>query len=136
PTPKDYVGQPHFTFKIDKPTQLSRITIWDYPEQFAPNQLWYYRGNPRYFEIWGSNNPSPDGSWDNWFLLGSFENVKPSGLPYGQLTTEDREVAAGGFNYNFNIDVPKTEYIRIKNIENWMGTTWMSLTEVQLYGGE
>ena len=52
-------------------------------------------GHPKHFELWGSNNPNPDGSFDDsWVLLSEYESVKPSGGGVNDaLTTEDQEAA-------------------------------------------
>lgn len=124
------------TIDLGVAAKLSRIKIWTYAEFMGNSKaLYYYRGCMRYFEIWGcTETPSQDGSWDQWFQLGDYVNVKPSGLPYGQNSAEDDAAAQAGFNYDFRIDVPKTRYLRFKNKENWMGTKWMDITEIQLYG--
>jgi hypothetical protein len=56
----------------------------------------YSGSGPRTFELWGSNDPNPDGSWDDsWHLLGEFEQFKPSGYGEGRevgpITDEDRD---------------------------------------------
>ncbi|MXV16460.1 DUF5000 domain-containing lipoprotein [Hufsiella ginkgonis] len=127
---------PHsITFDVGQLAQLSRIVIWDYPETINGLKTWFYRGNMKNFEIWGSANPNPDGSYDSWYKLGTYTSVKPSGIAtYGELTQEDRDIAAAGFSWKFRIDVPKLRYLRIKCINNWMGTQFLMITEVQVYG--
>lgn len=124
------------TIDLGVAAKLSRIKIWTYAEFMGNSKsLYYYRGCMRYFEVWGcTETPAQDGSWDQWFQLGDFINAKPSGLPYGQNSAEDDAAAQAGFNYDFRIDVPKTRYLRFRNKENWMGTKWMDITEIQLYG--
>lgn len=129
-------SKPQFiTFDMGQTAKLSRIKVWNYSEFMSDgNHQFYYRGQMRFFEIWGSQNPSSDGSWDNWVKLGTFENIKPSGLPYGQTSTEDWDTAIAGFDYEFDPSAPKVRYLRIKSLENWMGTTWFEILEVSLYG--
>ncbi|WP_162915408.1 DUF5000 domain-containing lipoprotein [Paraflavitalea soli] len=122
------------TFEIGRLTQLSRIVIWDYAEYLNSGRGYYYGGNPRKFEIWASPNPPLDGSWSNWTLMAACEEVKPSGLPYGQLTNEDRTAGMAGFNWDLRADVSKMRYIRIKCNQNWSGGFYQSLSEVQVYG--
>lgn len=122
------------TFDVGKLAQLSRIVIWDYPEYLNSGRTFFYAGNPRLFEIWGSDNPPMDGSWNNWTLLASCEEIKPSGLPYGQNSSEDRTLGFAGFNWDLRTDVSKMRYIRIKCIENWAGSYYLGLSEVQVYG--
>lgn len=58
-------------------------------------------GHPKHFELWGSNEPNPDGSFDDsWVLLSEYESVKPSGGGVNDaLTTEDQEAAKNGENF-------------------------------------
>lgn len=128
-------GNPQWvTFDAGQLAKMSRIVIWDYPEYTNNGRMYYYGGNLKDFEIWGSDNPPADGSWNNWVLLGHFNSVKPSGLPYGQQSTEDYELANRGLSYDFDVAAPKVRYIRIKSNKNWQGTSFMSIAEVQLYG--
>jgi len=123
------------TIDLGQTANLSRIKMWNYAEYMGNgDDQFFYRGQMRFFEIWGSDNPNPDGSWDSWTKIGSFENIKPSGLPYGQNSAEDRAVAQAGFDYNFDSDAPKVKYLRFKCLENWEGTTWFEILEVSVYG--
>jgi hypothetical protein len=128
-------GKPSvITFDIGKLAQLSRVMIWDYPEYLNSGRAFFYAGNPRLFEIWASPNPPLDGSWVNWTLMATCQEVKPSGLPYGQSSSDDRTLGFAGFNWNLRTDVSKMRYIRIKCNQNWAGSYFMSLGEVQVYG--
>jgi hypothetical protein len=122
------------TFDLGQTAQLSRIVIWDYPEYLNTGRTYYYAGDMRKFEIWGSNNPSSDGSWANWTKLGTYEQIKPSGSAYASQSDEDFQTARAGFSWSFRVDVPKFRYVRIKNNQNWVGTTFMTISEVQVYG--
>ena len=65
----------------------------DYPNQhlldmYGPKdkrhpEMWE-NGNPKKFNVYATNNPSPDGSNDGWTLLKTFTSVKPSGYDSGQ----------------------------------------------------
>ncbi len=123
------------TIDLGQLAKLSRIKIWNYAEFMSNGQhQFYYRGQLRFFEIWGSVSPNPDGSWDSWVRLGSFENIKPSGSPYGTTTQEDWSKAVPGFDYDFDPNAPKVRYLRFKSLQNWMGTTWFEIKEISLYG--
>ena len=121
------------TIDLGKLSLLSRIVIWDYPE-YLNGRTYYYGGNLKEFEIWGSDNPPADGSYNNWVKLGTFVAKKPSGSAYGVNTSEDVATGAAGINYTFDLGTPKVKYIRIKNNKNWQGTTFMSIGEIQVYG--
>jgi hypothetical protein len=135
-TPPTITDQgPHsITFDLGQLAQLSRLVIWDYPETISGRKTYYYRGNIKNFEIWGSDNPNPDGSYASWFKLGTYTSVKPSGLPYGEVSDEDQTTAAAGLSYDLDINVPKLRYLRIKCINNWQGTNFLMISEVQAYG--
>lgn len=122
------------TFDVGRLAKLSRIVIWDYPEYTNSGRMFYQGGNMKNFEIWGSDNPPSDGSFTNWHKLGQYEQIKPSGTPVGQQTTEDSQLAAAGFSWDFDISVPKCRYVRIVCNKNWSGTTFMAIGEVQVYG--
>ena len=122
------------TFDTGVTAKMSRIVIWDYPEYTNTGRMYFFAGNLRNFEVWGSTNPPSDGSWDNWHLLGTYESVKPSGLPSGQQSDEDYQLANGGLSYDFDVSAPKVRYLRIKSNRNWQGSTFMSIAELQVYG--
>ncbi|AXP81478.1 hypothetical protein CJ739_2405 [Mariniflexile rhizosphaerae] len=127
-------GQHIVTIDTGVLAQMSRIVIWDYPEYYN-GRTYYYIGNLKEFEIYGSANPNPDGSLDDsWIKLGSYNAVKPSGLPFGEQTDEDYQVANAGFSWDFESDAPKVRYLRIKSLKNWAGIGSMSIGEIQVYG--
>lgn len=129
------VGSQWVTFDMGQSAILSRIVIWNYPEYLNSGRMYYYGGNLKKFEIWGSDNPAADGSYTNWKLLGSFDSKKPSGSAYGVQTAEDYTFANNGISYTFPAGGnQKVRYLRIKSISNWQGTTFMSIAELQCYG--
>lgn len=135
-TPPTITDQgPHsITFDLGQAAQLSRLVIWDYPETVSGRKTYYYRGNMKNFEIWGSADPNADGTYDSWLKLGTYQSVKPSGLPYGEVSDEDQATASAGLSYDLDINVPKLRYLRIKCLNNWQGTNFLMITEVQAYG--
>lgn len=122
------------TFDTGTLAKMSRIVIWDYPEYTNTGRMYFFGGNLRHFEVWGSTNPPSNGSWDNWHLLGTFESIKPSGLPVGQQSDEDYQMANSGLSYDFDIEAPRVRYLRIRSNRNWQGSTFMSIAEIQVYG--
>lgn len=127
-------GQHVVTFDTGVLAKMSRIVIWDYPEYYN-GRTYYYIGDLKEFEIWGSASPNPDGSLDSsWFKLGTYNAVKPSGLPFGQQTTEDYDTAVAGFSWEFDVNAPKVRYLRIVSLKNWAGIGTMAIGEVQVYG--
>lgn len=121
---------PHWlTIDIGQTAMLSRIRVNAY---WTTNYNWLFnRQSPRYFEIWASNNPSQSGSWENWDKLGSFESVKPSGLPLGEFTNEDLAVGAAGEDFTLPYNGVSYRYIRFVTINTWdtrPNTYWGELT--------
>jgi len=89
-------------------------------------------------EIWGSVDPNSNGSWDDsWTYLMTIESVKPSGLPMGQLSDEDRQLILDGEEFTFPSDIPPVKYIRFKILETWSGAKnqWFMM-EVSFWGSE
>ncbi|HUP11972.1 MAG TPA: DUF5000 domain-containing lipoprotein, partial [Niastella sp.] len=87
------------------------------------------------FEIYGSTNPTTDGSLDNsWALLGSYEVVKPSALPYGNDNALDQATGSAGFNYEKPLTAPRVKYLRIRCLENFAGGTAQSINEISVFG--
>jgi hypothetical protein len=123
---------PHMvTIDLGVTTRLSRIWIRPWPE----GTRFYYLSTMKRFEIYGSINPASDGSLDNsWTLLGSYEVVKPSALPYGTDNANDQAIAGAGFNYEIPLTAPRVKYIRIRCLENFAGGTAQSINEISVYG--
>jgi hypothetical protein len=116
-----------FTFDMGQQASLAKMKIWQ-----RTSALYNY-GNPKRFEIYGSNSPNADGSYDSWTKLASFTSVKPSGLPTGQTTQADADFAAAGEPFNFPADLPAYRYIRFKVLETWGGTNYFHLIELTMY---
>lgn len=93
----------------------------------------FYAGDPKEVEIWGSNAPASDGSWDSWTLLGDFKCMTPSGTD-GKPTAEDFQKASiDGENFNLPTGIPAVRYIRFKVVDTWGGTSYMWISELTFY---
>src|SRR3546814_801940 len=91
-----------FQFDLGERAKLSRFRIWGIRKGRE-----YSSGNIREFEIWGSDDPSPDGSYDGWTLMGEYEVIRPSGLSVGdELTTEAIATAEAGFDLLVSPNAP------------------------------
>ena len=121
------------TFDIGQITKLSRLHIWNFSEPIGGQQLYYYLGAMKQFRIWGANELN-DGDLSGWTLLGEYEVVKPSGLPYAQENNDDLVAARDGADYEIPIDAPAVRYLRIQCLENWAGGEFMAVSEVQVFG--
>lgn len=115
-----------FSLDMGAAYRLSRLKIWQ-----RMSGLYNY-GNPKRFEVWGSNNPNADGSWDSWTQLGTFTTVKPSGLPVGENSEEDQLTAEAGDTYTFP-EIQEFRYLRFKVLETWGGTNYFHIVELSLY---
>ncbi|WP_439647541.1 DUF4959 domain-containing protein [Abyssalbus ytuae] len=127
------VGNHLVTWDIGRQTKLSRLRIWQFSEPIGGQRLYYYLGAMRYFRIWGANELN-DGDLSGWTLLGEYEVIKPSGLPYAQEDNNDLVAAQDGVDYEISIDKPAVRYLRIECIENWAGGQYMAVSEVEVYG--
>lgn len=121
-----------FTIDLGKKSKFSRMVVFQAPTE-RPSYAYNY-GTPRTYEVWGSNSPNPDGSFDGWTLLIHCESVKPSGSPVGERTPEDSAYALAGENYNFPTETEAYRYIRFKTIRSWTGAQNLMLTQLDLYG--
>lgn len=122
-----------FSFDMGVTAKLSRLK-WFMRSGDAATWYYYSLHNPRNVEIWGSNNPSPDGSWDSWTLLTTHEQIKPSGLPIGQLDQNDLAAATAGEEVMIPIDAPAVRYIRFKTLRTWSDGNYVNFMELSLWG--
>ena len=137
------------TINLGYSVKLSRMQMF-----FRELEL-YSSNAPRHFQIWGSMEPNPNGSWDDsWYLLGDFEVYKPSGYQedgsVGTITDEDKEYWWNTSEYMFeepSEDIPdpnrECRYIRIKLLDNYVSygiesdfeyKTFYVIGEIVLYG--
>ncbi|UYQ92496.1 DUF5000 domain-containing lipoprotein [Chitinophaga horti] len=127
-------GVPHMiTFDLGVKAKLSRF-------QFIPRgaideqNLLYAAGDPRLFEIWGTNEPSADGSLTSWTKLSDCEVIKPSGLPIGTQSNDDILAAQAGREFKMPLDIPAVRYIRLRILQTWGNSDYMWMAEATLYG--
>ena len=112
-------GSPHwYTFDMGVTAKLSSYTFWQ-RGVVSEHNLVYANASPHIWEVWGSSDPNPDGSWDGWIKLADCTSVKPSGLPLGQNSDEDISYALKGETFTLSQDAPPVRYIRIKVLETW-----------------
>ena len=109
---------------------LSRLKMWQRgKEEYTDGNL------PIDWEIYGSNNPNPDGSWDSWTLLDRFGRpYKPSGLPHKQRTQEDIDYAQSGLDYEFTSIPNGYRYYRFKYYETYGGGAFIIISEMTFFG--
>lgn len=129
-------GMPQwFTFDLGEEVRLSRFKFY---HRLAGNggkgtDGAYNSGDPTEFEIYGSNDPNPDGSWDSWTLLGHFVCKAPTSTP---PSSEDIQFACvDGEDFVFPLtDTMAVRYLRFKTLKTWGGVTYMYISELTLWG--
>ncbi|WP_343306204.1 DUF5000 domain-containing lipoprotein [Chitinophaga niabensis] len=128
------VGLPlNFTMDLGVKAKMSRFKIWQRTGTYL-----YGHGNPRRWELWGSDAPSTDGSMTNWTMIGSFESIKPSGEPYIS-TQEDKEYAEAGEEFIVPLNAGSYRYLRWRVREAWGAAEgspggFFHLMEVTIWG--
>lgn len=126
-------GEPmYFSFDLGVVAQLSRFSL----QTVTDDKHIFNDVAPRLYEIWGCTEFNTDGSFDAWTKLLTVENIKPSGLPLGMLTEDDRIAGEAGDEANFPLDAPKVRYIRIRCLKNWAGNTNMVISELTFWGND
>lgn len=134
-----YAGLPSsITIDLGRKYMLSRIVFWPRSSRSTVNyeQLYNYT-HPKEFELWGSNDPSPDGSYETWTLIKSYKSVRPSGNETpgnANSTEEDRLTALNGENFDIPEGTPPFRYIRYKVLSTWGNQNYWSCSELQFYG--
>lgn len=134
-----YAGLPSsLSIDLGREYTLSRIVFW--PRQsratIAYTQLYDFT-HPKTFQLWGSNNPSADGAYDTWTLIGEYESVRPSGntAPGNANSTDlDRQTAHTGESFDIPEGTPPYRYLRYKVFSTWGSQNYWSCSELQFYG--
>ena len=122
-----------FQFDLGVQAKLNSFTMWQ-RGVFDQQSLVYANANVKTWEIWGSNNPAPDGSFDGWVKVKHCEGYKPSGTPVGTRTSEDIAYAQGGDTFTIPADMPPVRYIRLNILEIYGSQSTMFISEVSLNG--
>ncbi|TCS90188.1 uncharacterized protein DUF4959 [Anseongella ginsenosidimutans] len=120
-----------FTIDLGVSAAISRIVV----HQSEPGGHFYKGSGPKRWEIYGSNNPANDGSWESWTLMGTFESFKPSGLPMGQENDEDKQYGwTNGEDCTFIERQPPYRYLRFKTLETYGSSGQVVMAELDVWG--
>lgn len=119
-----------FTFDMIQPFRLSRFIM--YPDIPPVEKNIFIGGQPLEFELWGSNNPTPD--FSSWTLVGAFKSVKPSGSPIGVITADDLAQARNGEEFEVEGNSGSFRYWRYKTVATWGNVPYLQLSELTFYG--
>ncbi len=122
-----------FQFDLGVQAKLNTFTMWQ-RGTFDQQTLVYANANVKTWEIWGSNDPAPDGSFDGWVKLRHCEGYKPSGTAVGTRTAEDIAYAQGGDTFDIPADMPAVRYIRLNILAIYGTQSTMFISEVALNG--
>ncbi|WP_300601453.1 DUF5000 domain-containing lipoprotein [Niabella sp.] len=121
-----------FTFDMGVKYALSRFKFY---HRAGNNNDLYNNADVKLFEIWGSNNPNPDGTWASWDSLGTFASRKPSGLPLGQVNNEDIQFArVDGEDFDMPPMADGYRYLRFKILQVWGIAQMFYISELTFWG--
>jgi len=119
-----------FTIDLQRSVVISRMKMHQRGENYT-----YTGSNVKSFELWGSNDPDANGGWTKWVLMGTFQSYKPSGLPPGQVTAEDRDY---GHTKGEDFDMPDIpaayRYLRFKTTSTYGGGPQITIAELSFWG--
>ena len=122
-------GSAWFTFDMGKSAVLQAFRL---NGNTLDNRA-FSSGYMKQWEVWGCKDaPSQDGSWEGWTKLMECQSVKPSGLPVGQFSEDDRVRVAEGETFLFPEDIPEVRYIRVKVNDVWSVAEGRFLTFTEL----
>lgn len=124
-------GPIDFCIDIGVKAKLSRVNM-NHPCSSNNFYTAFTRYTIREFELYGSNDPSPDGSWESWDLLSTLESIPPTGASteelrhYGCTLGEDFFVAGEAGAYR---------YYRFKVLRQWGGAGFFTaIDELTFFG--
>ncbi|MGS2740003.1 DUF5000 domain-containing lipoprotein [Sinomicrobium sp. M5D2P17] len=118
----------HFTFDMGVAATLSRFLMYS---RLNHEYRW---NHPKVFELWGSNAPDSDGSWDSWTLVGTYTSIKPSGSPGTEYTSDDINYARAGEEFNVENQEEPYRYWRWRTLDTWGGNSDVALGELTFFG--
>ena len=128
--PQDAQWGDSWTMDLGQLAKLSRFKIY----QRATNGQLYTGANIKEFDFYGSPHRNVNEDEDTWIYIGSYESLKPSGLPMGQVSDEDKAFAIAGEDYVVDISMPQIRYLRFKINRTWGGSNYMQLMEIEFFG--
>lgn len=123
----------HVTFDMGVAARISRV-IHIPRGAFDEKTLLYSAGDPQLFELWGTNNPAPDGSYTGWTKLQDCEVIKVSGLPIGINSNDDISRAQSGHEFKIPAGAPPVRYIRIKMLQTFGNADYFWMAEMTFFG--
>jgi len=121
-----------FSFDVGRSIKLSRFKLF-HPFYYT-SYVYAFKGyTPKEFEIWGSNDPAADGSWESWTLIGEFTSKKPEKMSANDLITYG---TIQGEDFSIPVNTGSFRYYRWKIKANWGTENSTSIDEITLWGGQ
>lgn len=137
------------TFDMGQTAKLSRYNMIG--RGGDNGEFLWSEGTPQVWVIWGRADAPVDEMMPSdttqippvggttpggWINMGIFHAPpKPSGLPNPQFTTADWNFWKQGFDFNFQLDLPRVRYIRFECFQNMGGTNnFFDINEMTFYG--
>ena len=117
------------TIDLGVEVELSRFRVY----QRGGN--WGFRhANPKTYTLYGSLTfPGNDGNLDDWIKIRDCESIKPSGLPVGTLSNEDRQAILNGDEFEID-ELIKIRYVRIAVHTSWGGNNATHIIDLDFWG--
>ncbi len=121
------------TIDLGVEVELSRFRVY----QRGGN--WGFRhANPKTYTLYGSLDdslvaPGADGNLDDWIKIRDCESIKPSGLPVGTLSNEDRDAILSGDEFEID-ELIRIRYVRIAVHTSWGGNNATHIIELDFWG--
>lgn len=111
----------HITIDLGKKYQFSRFVYHTRHDNTSVGVEAYVKGHVHLFELYGSNNPNPNGEFDEtWTKIGDYETKKVSGGgPNDPVTEDDRKAAIAGEEFEVPAETEAYRYIRFRVLETW-----------------
>lgn len=122
-----------FTIDLGVKAKLSRVNIIQRQEE---DRFKYTHGNPRLFEVWGTDVVPQDSvmNTDEWYLLKECVAVRPT--EEGGTADEDAQHLLDGDEFTFKLEDPPVRYVRFLVNETWGNTGFIHFAEIEFWGQE
>lgn len=126
-----------FTIDMGVKARFSRFKMYHrmHSQALGSGQGGYVEANPKDIELWGSNDPNPDGSWGNWTKIAALSGEIPSGE--ANPTAEDIHYAVyegEDFLIPNAADKGAYRYIRFKTLDVWGNKSNVTIAELTFWG--
>ena len=125
------IKNPYFSLDLGVTCKLSRFKYW------ARCRYAYSLHNPKYFDMWGTNDANAvqdPRNWNGWELIRECESYKPSGNDNPAITTEDYVYAENGEEFEIDDNNPAYRYIIIRCPETWTKSNGFIISGLRFWG--